>query len=188
MGLLNSFRQTPSNPLVFPFLNCHFNHCIPPVSPHLSDDRVGVVRKRDGTLHFFVNGVDQGQAAINVPANVYGVIDLYGQAAQASLIEHPVGALAQDGITDPFRFHSRHGANARITNGGFTATRPHARGEFNDAIVISHRALRDDEVRFFMSSRRFLSFSDDLHDVNVDSNAPSDLISMCHLALIRCSV
>jgi len=110
------------------------------------NDRVGVVRKRDGTLHFFVNGIDQGQAAFNVPANVYGVIDLYGQAAQATLIEHPVGAPSLEGLTDPFRFHARHGANARITNNGFTATRPHARGEFNDAIVISHRPLRDDEI------------------------------------------
>ena len=50
-------------------------------------DRVGVIRKEDGTLHFTVNGVDQGQAATNVPAAVYGVIDLYGQAAQATIID-----------------------------------------------------------------------------------------------------
>lgn len=37
-------------------------------------DRVGVVRKDDGSLHFFVNGVDQGIAASNVPEKVYGVI------------------------------------------------------------------------------------------------------------------
>lgn len=47
-----------------------------------------MVRKEDGTLHFYVNGVDQGAAASNVPAAVYGVIDLYGQAAQASIIDH----------------------------------------------------------------------------------------------------
>ena len=45
------------------------------------------MRKADGTLHFFVNGVDQGQAATGVPANVYGVIDLYGQAAQATIVD-----------------------------------------------------------------------------------------------------
>lgn len=38
-------------------------------------------------MHFYVNGVDQGVAAVNVPENVYGVIDLYGQAAQATLID-----------------------------------------------------------------------------------------------------
>lgn len=45
-------------------------------------DRVGVVRRDDGTLHFFVNGIDQGAAAEKVPEKVYGVIDLYGQAGE----------------------------------------------------------------------------------------------------------
>ena len=50
-------------------------------------DRVGVIRKEDGTLHFTVNGVDEGLAATNVPATVYGVIDLFGQAAQVTIID-----------------------------------------------------------------------------------------------------
>ena len=50
-------------------------------------DRVAVVRKEDGTVHFFVNSEDQGPAASNVPEGVYGVIDLYGQAAQATIME-----------------------------------------------------------------------------------------------------
>lgn len=37
-------------------------------------DRVGLVRKENGQLHFFVNGVDQGSAASNVPEKVYGVV------------------------------------------------------------------------------------------------------------------
>ena len=63
-------------------------------------DRVAVVRKESGVLHFFVNSEDQvrinlihpidhildsvfqGPAATNVPERIYGVIDLYGQAAQ----------------------------------------------------------------------------------------------------------
>lgn len=40
-----------------------------------------------GTLHFYVNGVDQGEASINVPERVYGVIDLYGQASQATIVD-----------------------------------------------------------------------------------------------------
>jgi neuralized-like protein 4 len=40
-------------------------------------DRVGVVRKDDGSLHFFVNGVDQGVAATNVPEKVYGKFFIY---------------------------------------------------------------------------------------------------------------
>ena len=50
-------------------------------------DRVGVKRLRNGTLHFYVNGIDQGAAATNVPNSVYGVIDLYGQAAAATVVD-----------------------------------------------------------------------------------------------------
>ena len=46
-----------------------------------------MVRKENGTVHFFVNGIDQGVAASNVPEEVYGVIDLYGQAAQATIVD-----------------------------------------------------------------------------------------------------
>jgi hypothetical protein len=39
-----------------------------------------------------------------------------------------------------------HGKNARVSNNGVTASRPRAFGEFNDAIVISNRALREGEM------------------------------------------
>jgi neuralized-like protein 4 len=39
-----------------------------------------------------------------------------------------------------------HGRNARVSNNGLTASRPRAFGEFNDAIVISNRALREGEM------------------------------------------
>ncbi|XP_039580188.1 neuralized-like protein 4, partial [Passer montanus] len=127
-------------------------------------DTVGVVRRDDGTLHFFVNGVAQGPAAWNVPPNVYAVVDLYGQAAQATIVdEGEVSSLAGDGSEgdsgggspegaspgaspSDLRFHRLHGANAVITNGGRTALRQNCRSEFNDAIVISNRALRDGEL------------------------------------------
>lgn len=44
------------------------------------------------------------------------------------------------------RFHHVHGKNARVSNNGLTASRPRAFGEFNDAIVISTRALREGEM------------------------------------------
>ena len=50
-------------------------------------DRVGVTVHEDGRLHFFVNGVDQGVAAVGVPRAVYGVVDLYGQAAQVTIVD-----------------------------------------------------------------------------------------------------
>ncbi|XP_055383561.1 neuralized-like protein 4 isoform X2 [Condylostylus longicornis] len=119
-------------------------------------DRVGVVRKDDGTLHFWVNGVDQGAAATNVPEKVYGVIDLYGQAAQASIVDTSECGSPDTGNSTisnttlysepPLRFHSIHGKNARITHGGLTASRPKALAEFSDAIVFSNRPLRQREL------------------------------------------
>lgn len=44
------------------------------------------MRKDDGSLHFFVNNSDLGCAAQGVPASVYGVVDLFGQCAQVTII------------------------------------------------------------------------------------------------------
>ena len=44
----------------------------------------GMMRHSDGTLHYYVDGVDQGAAFEGLPQHVYPVIDLYGQCAQAS--------------------------------------------------------------------------------------------------------
>lgn len=123
-------------------------------------DRVAVVRKETGVLHFYVNSEDQGPAASNVPERVYGVIDLYGQAAQATIIDvsdfrSPGGldstvtsATLYSHIesTADLRFHHLHGRNARILNAGLTASRPNALSEFNDAIVMSNRPLHDGEM------------------------------------------
>ncbi|XP_041739983.2 neuralized-like protein 4 isoform X1 [Coregonus clupeaformis] len=130
-------------------------------------DTVGVVRKEDGSLHFFVNGVAQGPAAWNVPPSVYAVVDLYGQAAQATIMDDMADlpplpedssegptvmspgspcSVAGDNSANDLRFHQLHGTNAVITNGGRTAFRQNCRSEFNDAIVISNRCLRDGEL------------------------------------------
>lgn len=47
---------------------------------------VGLMRHSDATLHYYINGVDQGSACENIPLGVHGVIDLYGQCAQVSII------------------------------------------------------------------------------------------------------
>lgn len=121
-------------------------------------DRVGVVRKDDGTLHFFVNGIDQGAAAEKVPEKVYGVIDLYGQASQASIVDFSSECNTPDTgnstisnttlfSNEPkLKFHHVHGRNARILNNGITARRPKALAEFNDSIVFSSRPLRQREL------------------------------------------
>ena len=49
-------------------------------------DTVGVMRKGDGSLHFFVNNRDLGCAAQGIPANVYGVVDLFGQCVEVTII------------------------------------------------------------------------------------------------------
>ncbi|XP_043280017.1 neuralized-like protein 4 isoform X2 [Venturia canescens] len=117
-------------------------------------DRVGVMRKDNATVHFFVNGADQGAAAVGVPERVYGVIDLYGQATQASIVDNsdfysPTtnnSSFSNTTLYSDLRFHHVHGKHARITNNGLTASRIRALGEFNEAIVIANRALRDGEL------------------------------------------
>ncbi|XP_071438602.1 neuralized-like protein 4 [Hetaerina americana] len=49
-------------------------------------DRMGVMKSDTGALHFFINGVDQGPAASNIPEEVYGVYELYGDATQATIL------------------------------------------------------------------------------------------------------
>ena len=51
-------------------------------------DRFGVVIREGCTLHFLVNGEDQGEAGTGLPGNLYAVIDLYGQATQATIVSH----------------------------------------------------------------------------------------------------
>ena len=104
-------------------------------------DRVAVVRKDNGVLHFFVNSEDCGPAASNIPDRVYGVIDLYGQAAQATIIDlsdyrSPDGHESEatsatlysgtgmaESCSNDLKFHHLHGRNARINNNGLTASR-----------------------------------------------------------------
>lgn len=87
--------------------------------------------------------------------------DLYGQAAQASIIDDCIETISPEAGnstisnttlngTNPsdhkLRFHACHGPNARISNGGLTASRPKALAEFNGSIVFSNRPLRHKEL------------------------------------------
>ena len=49
-------------------------------------DRVGMMRKSNGNLHYFINGLDQGVAA-KVPNTVWGVIDLYGMTVKVTIVD-----------------------------------------------------------------------------------------------------
>ncbi|XP_026545834.1 neuralized-like protein 4, partial [Notechis scutatus] len=201
-------------------------------------DHIGLTRKSNNALHFYINGIDQGVATTLTPLVVYGVVDLYGMAVKVTIVHnhnhsdrlrrnnaimralspdvgrraidaggsepeperllfHPncgqKAAIINEGRTalrpqyvssigveswkgdlrdllplpddlsegnnqlspsspssvasgSDLRFHHLHGNNAVITNGGRTALRQNCRSEFNDAIVISNRPLRDGEL------------------------------------------
>jgi len=48
-------------------------------------DRVGLMRKSDGTLHFFINGINVGKKINNVPILLYGVVDVFGRAGGVTI-------------------------------------------------------------------------------------------------------
>ncbi|XP_073091011.1 neuralized-like protein 4 isoform X1 [Manis javanica] len=132
-------------------------------------DHIGLTRKSNSALHFFINGIDQGVATPLTPAVVYGVVDLYGMAVKVTIVHNnnhsdrlrrnnailralsPEGALrhaAPAAQAEPERllFHPNCGQKAAITHEGRTALRPHATDDFNHGVVLSSRALRDGEV------------------------------------------
>lgn len=45
------------------------------------------MRKSDGSLHYYINGIDQGVAATNTPRRVWGVVDLYGMAVKVTIVD-----------------------------------------------------------------------------------------------------
>lgn len=56
------------------------------------------MRTTDGTLHFLVNGVDQGPAANGIAAKVYAVIDMYGKCAQVTIVDNAPGTNQENGM------------------------------------------------------------------------------------------
>jgi len=54
--------------------------------PLQAGDKIGILKKSNGSLHFFVNDQDQGEAVTNLPANVYGAVDIYGAAVKVSIV------------------------------------------------------------------------------------------------------
>lgn len=48
---------------------------------------IGMMRHNDASLHYYLDGVDQGEACSNVPIIVYPVVDLYGQCVQVTIFK-----------------------------------------------------------------------------------------------------
>uniref|UniRef100_A0A8D2LDW4 NHR domain-containing protein n=1 Tax=Varanus komodoensis TaxID=61221 RepID=A0A8D2LDW4_VARKO len=133
-------------------------------------DHIGLTRKSNNALHFYINGIDQGVATTLTPLVVYGVVDLYGMAVKVTIVHNhnhsdrlrrnnaimralspDVGRRAIDAAgnePEPERllFHPNCGQKAAIINEGRTALRPHATDDFNHGVVLSNRPLRNGEV------------------------------------------
>lgn len=50
-------------------------------------DRIGLIRKSNGHLHYYINGEDQGVASNETPPTIWGVVDLYGMAVKVSILD-----------------------------------------------------------------------------------------------------
>lgn len=50
----------------------------------VENNRIGIMRHPDASLHYYLDGIDQGVACTGLPPHVYPVIDLYGRCAQVS--------------------------------------------------------------------------------------------------------
>ena len=46
---------------------------------------MGVMRKADNTLHFFINGVDVGKRIKTIPLVLYAIVDVFGQAEEVTI-------------------------------------------------------------------------------------------------------
>jgi len=64
---------------------------------------VGVIWKNDETIRFTINGEDQGIAATNVPAGVYGVVDLFAQTSKVTIVDHSGGLTHYGNLSFMFR-------------------------------------------------------------------------------------
>jgi neuralized-like protein 4 len=111
-----------------------------------------MMRKENGNLHFFINGEDMGVCPVEVPQNVFAVIDLYGQCSQVSITRvgdvSLVSSQAIDSLSFPFndtshRFSTCCGKNITLKNNNLTACRVR---HYSNALVFSSAPLDFDET------------------------------------------
>lgn len=117
-------------------------------------DRLGIIRRANGNLHFFYNGSNLGVAATNVAARVHAFVQFDGvitgvlalKQDEKSIVNIPEEAETEPASSDcKPRFHQEHGKNVTIVNNGRTAFRPNPSEEFNFAIVLSSNPLKNGE-------------------------------------------
>jgi neuralized-like protein 4 len=157
-------------------------------------DRVGMMRKPDGNLHYFINGLDQGVAAQRVPSTVWGVIDLYGMTIKVSIVERDEREEQnlmtrkntrdqQVLIPDPqplpdyydrLTFHPNCGTHAQVINNGRTAHRPNAADDFNNGVVLTGRPLKTGELFEVRLDRVVTKWAGSI-EIGVTTHSPVDL-------------
>lgn len=115
-------------------------------------DRVGMMRKSNANLHYYINGQDQGVAAKQVAQTLWGVIDLYGMTIKVTIVDRDereqqnlvtrrnnimsMQTCIEDSMlmycpeietlqnVDRLTFHPVCGTHATVTQSGRTALRP----------------------------------------------------------------
>lgn len=113
-------------------------------------DRVGMMRKSNSNLHYYINGQDQGVAATMVSQTLWGVIDLYGMTIKVTIVDRDereqqnlltrrnnimtlqnlepeiIGQSPDIDFSqsDRLTFHNSCGSHASVTHSGRTALRP----------------------------------------------------------------
>ena len=100
------------------------------------------MRTQGGSLIFFINGHRVGVAATNLPTQLYGIVDLYGQCAGVKITNGtpPVDSNA------PLHFHTLCGENVLVSEDRMTASRVQAYEEFTKSTVFTSRPLRPNEL------------------------------------------
>ncbi|XP_065568738.1 neuralized-like protein 4 [Artemia franciscana] len=156
--------------------------------------RLGMARHEEGSLHYYVNGRDQGPAFSYVPPGVYAIIDLYGQCAQVSLIHNPVprqgisvlkGRPGYDLTMDvviPHTFSTCCGPGIILKDVNTVAVR----GEYsrNALVCASHQLNRDENFEIRVESRHPL-FAGSLKFGFITTDPPSENLANIVASLDR---
>lgn len=165
-------------------------------------DRVGMMRKANGNLHYYINGRDQGAAATRTAQTLWAVIDLYGMTIKVTIVDRdereqknlvtrrfnvlslpttadqePVTILSPEGDlvhSDRLTFHHVCGSHAIVTQSGRTALRPNASDDFNNAVVLTRRPLRPNEL-FEVRLERVVSKWAGSIEMGVTNHSPVEL-------------
>ncbi|TRY73920.1 hypothetical protein TCAL_09119 [Tigriopus californicus] len=149
-------------------------------------DRIGMMRKSNGNLHFYINGLDQGVAATKVPQQMWGVVDLYGMTVKVTIVDRDErdeqnlitrrNVAMRELFPDENRllFHPNCGSHAAVMNGGMSAHRPNAGDDFNFGVVLTNRPLRPNEI-FEVRLDKMVSKWAGSIEIGVTTHPPSEL-------------